>query len=206
MSSNQHLRTLNDTAILLDGFGASWVRLLLLPPGNRDMSVFSQTPQQHQIVSVSQLLDSIQTSGVHIQGQLVFPDYENASLNPFLSAPVLTLPCYKPTPVVPQNCATAIPNLASFPVEVASANIFQAADFLTETEPSSTKGSVQPGCPKADISDTKKGTSCHQCKNTKQTYQLAFCSKKYQKRTRDEARVRFLCLFTVFTNIRLGLS
>ena len=45
------------------------------------------------------------------------------------------------------------------------------------------------GLSPAQLAAVHKGTSCHQCKNTKQLKKLAFCANLFNKRTKPEKRV-----------------
>jgi len=45
------------------------------------------------------------------------------------------------------------------------------------------------GLSAAQLAAVHKGTSCHQCKNTKQLKKLAFCANLFNKRTKPEKRV-----------------
>jgi hypothetical protein len=164
------LRALSETLSLLEAFGVQSAKLTLIDQHGTCL----ESP-----LSISDITQEL-LAGFAIGQEWVYPDVEKAFFNPFIKVdPVLLVPCYRQSQLKQDSQDSEV---------VAAAEIMMLAEervplirysSSTDNDPQFIEEQSMRKIP-------KKGTSCHQCKNTKHLHQLAFCTNAFEKRSKTE--------------------
>jgi hypothetical protein len=167
---NINMRALDETLLLLKAFGVQSAKLTLLDQDGTCL----ESPLHIDDIN-PQLLE-----GFAIGNEWVYPDVQKAFFNPFIKDdPVLLIPCFRQSQIKQGAVDSQV---------VAAAEIM----MMNEEKPPLIRYSSSTDIDPQFIEDQsmrkipKKGTSCHQCKNTKHLHQLAFCTNSFEKRSKSE--------------------
>lgn len=172
------LRSISEVTRMLELCGIKQVKMVVMRHGG-------SFPVSESVVGLEDLTEDL-LRGFCIGDDFVLPMFEKVLFNPFMRNPVVVVPCYpaQATEIAPHEDSSV-----ALHQEMASASHSpnqQYAGHIRYEHPEDHMNQYEYSLHPTKAQ--KKGTSCHQCKNTKDLQYLSFCMNTFEKRTKNEKR------------------